>query len=134
MGCVAIFIDGGYIEKVILNEFPNINIDFALFSEEIKRKISPSIEILRTYYYHCLPYKGNPPTVEESERFSKKQRFFNALNKKPRFQVQLGRLSKIGPDSNGNYEFVQKMVDALLSIDLVHLSAKEKITHAAIVA
>ncbi|MGB4681268.1 MAG: hypothetical protein WBH65_01910 [Dethiobacteria bacterium] len=28
------------------------------------------IELLRTYYYHCLPYKSNPPTEEESERYT----------------------------------------------------------------
>jgi len=134
MSNVVILIDGGYIEKILKNEFANTKIDYVLLSEEIRASISTELDILRTYYYHSLPYKGNPPTKEESERFARKQKFFNALNRKPRFEVKLGRLVRIGPDEHGSYYFEQKMVDALLSIDLVHLSATGKITHAALVA
>ncbi len=134
MGVVAIFIDGGYIEKVLKNEFTNFQIDFELFAKEIANIISSDNEILRTYYYNSLPYKGNPPSDEESDRFAKRQSFYDALNKKSRFDVKLGRLSKRGPDRDGNYFYEQKMVDALLSIDLVHLSAKGKITYAALIA
>lgn len=134
MGRIAIFIDGGYIEKVLKAEFECANIDFVNFSNKIAEMISPENELLRTYYYHSLPYKGNPPTEEESDRFSKRQSFYDALNKKPRFEVRLGRLVRRGPNANGNYFFEQKMVDSLLNIDLVYLSAKGKITHAAIVA
>lgn len=134
MSSLVIFIDGGYLEKILINDFSGINVDFTRLSEEIQNLISPDIEILRTYYYHSLPYKSNPPTPEESERFSKRQRFINALNRKPKFEVRLGRLAKYGPDCNGNYKFEQKMVDALFSIDLVQLSAKGRITHAAILA
>lgn len=43
--------------------------------------------------------------------------------------MRLGRLDKRGPN-----DFVQKMVDTLLSIDLVYLGSKGRITHAAIIA
>ncbi len=129
MGTIAIFIDGGYIEKVRIEEFDRIRTDFQLLSQEISNIVSSTSELLRTYYYHCLPYKSDPPTSEESMRFGKRQNFYNALEKIPRFEVRLGRLDKRGPD-----DFVQKMVDTLLSIDLVYLSSKGKITHAAIIA
>ena len=96
--------------------------------------ISPGSEVIRTYYYHSLPYKGHPPSVEESNRFANKQKFFNALKRKSRFEVRLGRLARRGPDKHGNYRYEQKKVDVLLSIDLVALSAKGRITHAAILA
>lgn len=129
MGSIAIYIDGGYIEKVRIEEFDRIPTDFQLLSQAIAKIVSPDSELLRTYYYHCLPYKSDPPTTEESDRFGKRQNFYNALEKLPRFEVRLGRLDKRGPE-----DFVQKMVDTLLSIDLVYLSSKGKITHAAIVA
>jgi len=129
MGTIAIFVDGGYFKKVRIDEFDRIPTNYQLLAQEIANIVSSESEILRTYYYHCLPYKSNPPTSEESMRFGKRQNFYRALEKIPRFAVRLGRLDKRGPD-----DFIQKMVDTLLSIDLVYLSSKGKITHAAIVA
>ena len=43
----AIFIDGGYFEKVIKNEFGEVPIDFAKLVEVL----SGGRELLRSYYY-----------------------------------------------------------------------------------
>lgn len=59
----AIFIDGGYFDYV-LKEFGEPRIDFGRFSEGP----AEGRAILRTYYYHCLPYKGDPPSDDESKR------------------------------------------------------------------
>jgi uncharacterized LabA/DUF88 family protein len=131
---VAIFIDGGYLDKVVRHEFDEAKIDFRSLSDAIVTAIHPSADIFRTYYYHCLPYKSSPPTQEESERFSAAQNFMDAINRLPRFTVRYGRLARRGPDRNGKFTFEQKMVDVYLSIDLVHMSLKSRITHAAIVA
>lgn len=96
-------------------------------------RIHPETDIFRSYYYHCPAYQSNPPTPDESRRISQQQRFFAALNRLPRFTLRMGRLARRGPDSRGRYTFEQKMVDVFLSIDLVHLSSKGQITHAAIV-
>lgn len=131
---VAIFIDGGYLDKTLRHEFNGKRVSFRELSLAIAHTIHTDSDILRTYYYHCLPYKGDPPTQEESTRFADRQRFLDALNRLPRFVVQKGRLARRGPDSRGNYKYEQKMIDTLLSIDLVRLSTKNQITHAAIVA
>ncbi len=86
-----------------------------------------------SYYYHCLPYKSSPPTQEESERYSKMQNFLDALNRLPRFVVRLGRLARRQRPDSG-FRFEQKMVDVLLSLDMVHTSLKGKITHVALVS
>jgi uncharacterized LabA/DUF88 family protein len=134
MSRVAIFIDGGYMDRVLRDEFNGMRIDYTAFSREISALISPDTYILRTYYYHCLPYQSNPPTREESERFALRRNFLDAINRLPRFEVKLGRLARRGPDIHGQYFFEQKMVDVLLSIDLVRLSAKGQITDVALVA
>lgn len=121
---VAIFLDGGYVDKVLKNDFTGTNIDYGKLSKEI----SQNKEILRTFYYHCLPYQGNPVTTEERERFSKAQKFHSALERLPRYEVRRGTLVK------RDDRFEQKGIDTLLSIDLVKFAASGKITDAFLVA
>ena len=92
---VAIFIDGGYIEKVMKHEFPSFRIDYG----KLPSAISRDKEILRTYYYNCLPYQGDPPTDEERERFSRRQRFHAFLNSLPKYEVREGKLVKRGSET-----------------------------------
>lgn len=134
MNRVAVFIDGGYMDKVLRYEFSGAKIDYAAFSREVVSQVHEGANLLRTYYYDCLPYQSDPPTAEESNRFASKQRFFYAIGRLPRFNVRLGHLARRGPDKGGEYHFEQKMVDVLLSIDLVHLSAKGQITDVVLVA
>ncbi|MCK9229919.1 MAG: NYN domain-containing protein [Syntrophales bacterium] len=119
---IAIFIDGGYLDKILKNN--SIRIDYCKLSEEL----SMGKTILRTYYYNCLPYQGSPPTDEEKSRFSGAQRFHRALERLPRYQVRTGKLAKRGD------QYEQKGIDTLISIDLVNLSASGKISDAVLVA
>lgn len=50
MSRVAIFIDGGYLEKILKAKFDGLKIDYAVFSRELATLIDPSIDVLRTYY------------------------------------------------------------------------------------
>ncbi len=134
MSRVAIFIDGGYLNSVLRDEFGGARIDYAALSRAIVAHIHPDARTLRTYYYHCLPYKSHSPTQEEHNRFASTQNSLDSIDRLPRFEVKLGRLARRGPDKHGQYYFEQKMVDVLLSIDLVRLSAKGQITDVAIVA
>jgi uncharacterized LabA/DUF88 family protein len=65
-------------------------------------------------------------------RYAEKRRFFEKLENLPQYQVKYGNLARRGPDSEGKYHFEQKLVDTLLSIDVVRLAATKQITHAAI--
>lgn len=127
---VAIFIDGGYLDKILQDEFNSPRIDY----EKLTAWMSQKVPIFRSYYYHCLPYQSNPPTHDESQRFSKRQAFYNRLGKMQRFDVRLGKLEFRGAKIDGSPIFVQKRVDILLGVDLVLLAAKQRITHAAIFA
>ncbi len=129
-GRVAIFIDGAYLEYILREEFSSPRIDFQALSEEL----AGESDILRSYYYHCPAYQGDPPTEDERRRYSNQRRFFGALEQLPRYSVRLGRLARRGPDENGKYRFEQKRVDILLGVDMVLLAAKQSIQEAALVA
>ena len=57
-GRAAVFLDGGYIDYV-LGMFYRARIDYGDLAEKMA---GPGHETLRTYYFHCLPYQGNPAT------------------------------------------------------------------------
>jgi uncharacterized LabA/DUF88 family protein len=129
MGVTAVFIDGGYLDKVLYREHANARIDLA----KLSKLMSEPDELLRAYYYHCLPYQSNPPTPEESLRYAGRHRFTTRLSLLPRFEVRLGRLVCRGVDRNtGERIFQQKRVDCMIGVDMALLAGKGKITNAAI--
>ena len=130
---VAFFIDGAYLDHVLANEFSNQRIDYQLLIRATVEKAGPDREVVRVYYYHCLPYQDTHPTQEQSQRFSNMQRFFRALQRTARFEVRQGRLAYRGLDDKGNPVFEQKRTD-LLGLDLVLLATKKSIDEAFIIA
>ncbi len=101
-----------------------VHIDY----EKLSRELSQGKELLRTYYYNCLPYQCNPPSSAEREKFAKAQRFYRMLTRLPKHEVRQGKLAKRGES------FEQKGVDTLLSIDLVNSAASGKIEDAVLLA
>ncbi len=128
-GRAAIFVDGGYLDHVRRGFGAIGKIDFRIFFEEL----AAPAELLRAYYYHCLPYQSAQPTQEEARRFGSMQRFFDALDRLPRAEVRKGELAYRGQDRDGKPIFVQKRVDSLMATDLVMLSVKHLITEAVVV-
>lgn len=127
----AVFIDGAYLEFCLREEFGSPRIDFQALSQ----KMAQGSDLFRSYYYHCYPYQGNPPTEEERQRYANRRRFYTALERLPRYSVRLGRLEKRGFEDDGvTPRFEQKRVDILLGVDLVLLAAKQQIQQAIILA
>lgn len=120
----GVFIDGAYLDKAkkALYGEERPRLDLAGMSDSL---VSPT-ERLRTYYYHCLPYRGEPPTPEESRRTSAMTSYLQYMRRLPRFEVKLGRLVRRGEG------FEQKRVDILLAVDLVRLSWGSQIDRAAV--
>ena len=129
MSRVAVFIDGAYLEYLMKEEFGRPAIDFAA----LVTRLTGGRELLRSYYYDCLPWQSREPTEKERERFARRQRFHHAIGTIPRFEVRLGKLEFRGIQ-NGKPKFEQKRVDILLGVDLVLLAAKHQITDAMVVA
>ena len=129
MGQTAIFVDGGYFDRVS-RDCGSPRIDFGKLATELAK---PD-DLLRTYYYHCLPYMSPVPTPEEEERFAGKQRFFSALNRLNRFEVREGKLEFRGTDRESSRPiFEQKRVDIFLGVDLVLLAVKQRIHRAILI-
>jgi len=124
MGISAAFIDGGYLDKVLYYDHENQRIDY---EKLVKEMVAPD-ELLRAYYYHCLPYQSSRPTDEERGRYSSMHRFITALSFLPRFEVRLGKLAFRGNATNGEPIFVQKRVDCMVGVDMALLAGKGKIT------
>ena len=71
---------------------------------------------------------------EEQTRFANRRRFFDALERLPRYTVRLGHLARRGPDDFGRYTFVQKRVDTMLGVDMALLATKRVIQEVILVA
>ena len=127
MARLAIFIDGGYVDALASSEF-SVWVDYGKFVKEVvgvvSSKTAGPLDLLRTYYYHCLPYQSSPPTDLEKKQFASKRRFFNALTRLGRFSVREGRLAFRGRDDQGKPIFQQKRTDLLLGLDFALLSGK----------
>ncbi len=121
----AIFIDGGYLNKIIKKNFRGLPLDYLKLSD----KICSDLELnrLRTYFYHCLPIvrKNNE---EDLSRQSNMQKFLTKIKRLPRFEVKLGKLQLIGN------QFKQKMIDVLMSLDITNMSYENQIQHAVLIA
>lgn len=137
MARLAIFIDGGYLDALARDEF-SVWVDYRKFVLQIVSTVASktpnSVDLLRTYYYHCLPYQSNPPTEEEAGRYGSKHRLFTKLRHLDRFTVREGHLAFRGLDAQGKPIFQQKGIDLLLGLDFALLSGKRQITHAAVVS
>ncbi len=122
----AIFVDGGYFAKVTEQIFNRPSVDFQRLSDVL----SGSGQRLRTYYYDCMPYQSDPPTLQEKEKHAAKARFIHAVQRSvQRFQFRQGRLRKTGPST-----FEQKRIDVLLGVDMVRLCSKKQIDHVILIA
>lgn len=124
----AVFIDGGYVDKVLYYDHGNVRVDYG----KLVHQMAAPDALFRAYYYHCLPYQSNPPTEEESSRYGGKRRFVDALKLLPRFEVRLGRLAKVGIGADGKPIFTQKRVDCMLGVDMALLAGKRTITNVAL--
>ena len=131
MEYIGIFIDGAYLQK-ISNQISS-NHD-RIDMEKLVRWISEGLAIRRVYYYDCLPYQSDPPSYDERQRVSKKQKFLQILEKIDRFEVRLGRLEKRGEDAKGNPIFDQKRVDLQMGLDFAFAAYRQRISYAALLS
>jgi len=118
----AVFIDNGYLSKVVPN---GMKIDF----EQFCTRVCGDKERLRTYFYDCMPYRNEPPAEDEKIRYANYCKFRDIIESLPRFQMRFGKLRK-----NRDGSFEQKRVDILMAVELVRLSWSHQIGHAIIVS
>jgi len=121
MALAAVFVDGGYLTNVLRN-LGRPRIDYAEFAAWA----ADGYEILRIYYYDCLPYLSASPSQEERARHSAAKKWIETLNRLNRFKVRLGRLQYRGTDEDGRPVFQQKRVDLQLGLDIASLISSNR--------
>jgi uncharacterized LabA/DUF88 family protein len=128
MAGLGVFIDGAYLDKVCQQDFGGCCVDFTKLISEL----TVEIPLFRAYYCDALPYQSNPPSDGERQRVSSKQKFFDYLQRLPRFEVRLGQcVRREGAD--GIVQYTQKGVDVHLAVDIVRLALKNRVSDIALV-
>lgn len=125
MAKCAILIDGGYLDKVMMNDFAGARADIGKMGDEL----AAQDERLRTYLYHCMPHVSDPPTDDEKNRYAARDRYISALKRLPRFQFRQGKLQRT---SDGGFK--QKRVDILIAVDIVRMSSNRQIDRIVLIA
>jgi uncharacterized LabA/DUF88 family protein len=139
MARFALFIDGGYLDKLCELHFAGLRISFERLPLEVTRVVNEStsepLDLVRTLYYHCPPYQSEPPTAEERQRTANFRRFADRLKYIDNFDFREGRLALRGYDkTSGEPIFQQKRIDLLMGLDFALLSAKQRVTHIGLLA
>jgi len=133
----AVQIDGAYLERMLSEEHNSPAIDYSKLVNKLVNTVSmntePDLQLLRTFYYHALPWIGKNPSDLEDDMWKKKQGFFTRLEHLPRFDVYLGRTQRIAND-DGTYSFQQKGVDVMLASHMVMLAATRQVEHIILLA
>jgi len=134
MDKIGIFIDGGYLAKILQHEYAPKKIDF----QKLQDHISAGHDLFRTYYYICQVYRSDPPTDDERRKHSDQSRFFGKLRLIPHFEIKFGVLAKrdLMCEKCGYVvqKFEQKRIDVLFSVDLIRTAWNKSIQRAAIIA
>ena len=135
---IAVFIDGGYVDKMAVHGFNEQNgcenkLDYCkLIEHAMLENGEKEYDLLRVYYYTCPPYKFENPTYEQKTFCEGRENFINKISGLNRFEVRLGRLQSIDV-GDGKKKFRQKGVDIYLAADLLGLALKNKISKAVII-
>lgn len=129
-----VFIDGGYFAKIRQN-LGVYNVNFAKFSDLLCA--DSNMERLFTFYYDCPPFQSLIPTAIEKTRKAGFDKFEYSLRRSPRFQVRLGKLSRIDSQCEccgaTTTKYKQKRVDNLLTVDLTRAIWKDNIRKAILI-
>ena len=126
---IANFIDAGHFTHTTAR-YGRMAADFRLLAE----RMAGECDLLRTYYWDCLPYLSADSDDQARSRFESARSFLCALSRLPRFVVREGQLERRGFEHDGTPIYGQKRVDVGLAVDLVVLATKHLITDAAILA
>ena len=72
----AIFIDGGYLSKILKRYFREPRIDYLKLSNEICSELH--LSRLRTYFYDCMPIIREN-NGEDKRKYAEKQKFIDKI-------------------------------------------------------
>ena len=115
-----VFIDEGFLDKVskLFGEGRRLKFDKFDFAKKISNKRGLFCKHL--FYYTAPPFQSPKSTEKENKMREGYDRFINSLMKNKDITIREGRCQRL-KDENGEFEYHQKGVDTLLTIDLGHI-------------
>ena len=121
----VVLIDNGYLSKILKKCYREVRINYLLFSDNL----CVGCTRFQTIIYDSMPYQSGFPTYDERQRYARKYRYINKLEKLDRFTIKLGRCQR-NPDGT----FIQKGVDVEFALDLTEFANSKTIDKALIVS
>jgi len=118
-----VFIDEGFLAKLSkhFGKGKYLKIDYLKFAKNIA-KIN-NLFCKQIFYYTSPPFQSDKPTPTELKMKAGYDKFVKALDKNKKVIVRQGRCQKLY-DKDGNEEYRQKGVDALIVSDMVSVPIK----------
>jgi uncharacterized LabA/DUF88 family protein len=123
----VVMVDGGYYDNVswYLRDTKDEKLDLHKLSLHLCDYFDT--KLLRTKFYHSMPYRSNNPTEEQEKRYRRKQSFFDTLDNLPKCQFEeKGRVKQGHADCPSCGEHFttpsQKGVDVGIAVDLVEMA------------
>ncbi|MBU0760334.1 MAG: NYN domain-containing protein [Nanoarchaeota archaeon] len=115
-----VFIDEGLLKELMefFGEGARLRFDKFEFAKRIAKK--QDLFCKHLFYYTCPPFQSDKPTEDEASRKKGHDKFVNALLKNKSITVREGRCQRLKNDK-GEFEYHQKEVDNLLTIDMGHI-------------
>ena len=115
-----VLIDEGLLDKVVkfFGEDKRLKFDKFDFAKRIAKK--QGLFCKHLFYYTCPPFQSANSTEKEDKMREGYDKFINALSKNKDMTIREGRCQRI-LNKNSEFEYRQKGVDTLLTIDLGHI-------------
>jgi uncharacterized LabA/DUF88 family protein len=120
MDRTVVFVDDGFfglVKNYFQKKSGKKNKYLQTFRNICKRE---NLELEHVFIYLAPPYQSNNPTKLESRLMSNYQKMVKMFKKKNWITLREGRCLK-NVDSDGNFHFYQKGVDALVIMDMYDL-------------
>jgi len=115
-----VFIDEGFVKKLV--EYFGDGERLKFYKFEFAKRIAKKQGLFckHLFYYTCPPFQSDKPTQDEANRKKGHDKFINALSKDKRISIREGRCQRLKNDEE-EFEYHQKGVDTLLTLDLSHI-------------
>jgi len=110
----------GFLDKLIqhLGEGKRLKFNKIKFAKRIAKK--QGLFCRHLFYYTCPSFQSSNPTKDEANRKKGYDKFISRLLENKNISVREGRCQRL-KNNKGQFEYYQKGVDTLLTIDLIHI-------------
>lgn len=117
-----VFVDAGFLSKLSKNFGAGKYLSYDIINFAKNLALKQNLLCKHIFYYTAPPFQSSPSTNEEDIRKENFDRFIKKLSKNSLITIRQGRCQRLR--INNQFEFCQKGVDTLLTMDLVSIPSK----------